>query len=44
VVIAYAIIEPDKASLFVDESKVTDAIKKTLSGLVSLRPYEEMEE
>jgi Xaa-Pro aminopeptidase len=44
VVIAYAIIEPDKASLFVDESKVTDAMKKTLSGLVSLRPYEDMEE
>ena len=44
VVIAYAIIEPDRASLFVDESKVTDAMKKTLSGLVSLRPYEDMEE
>ncbi len=44
VVIAYAIIEPDRASFFVNESKVTDAMKKTLSGLVSLRPYEDMEE
>ena len=41
VVISYAIITQDDAQLFVKKSKVTEAVKKHLEGIVSIRDYEE---
>jgi Xaa-Pro aminopeptidase len=39
VVTAYALIKQDEATLFMDEHKVTDALRAHLGGAVRLRPY-----
>lgn len=44
VVIAYAIIEPDRAAVFCDPAKVSNSLETALDGVVSFRPYPEMEQ
>ena len=40
VVIAYALITPDKTLLFMDPDKITARVRTTLENLVEVRPYE----
>ena len=40
--IAYAIVTPDDATLFIDEAKLTPAAKKAFGKRVTVRPYEAM--
>jgi len=44
VVIAYAIIDQERARLFVDPGKVTESLKKAFGDQVSIHPYGEMEQ
>ncbi|MFH1944241.1 MAG: aminopeptidase P family protein [Acidobacteriota bacterium] len=44
VVIAYAVIERDKAHLFIDPGKLTDSSRRILETCVKIYPYEKLEE
>lgn len=37
---SYAVITLDKATLYVDDKKVSDAVKKHLENIVEIRPYD----
>ncbi|KAF8453789.1 putative Xaa-Pro aminopeptidase P [Terfezia claveryi] len=37
---SYAVITPDKATLYVDDKKVSDVVKKHLENVVEIRPYD----
>jgi Xaa-Pro aminopeptidase len=43
VVLAYAIVTPDEATLFIDPEKVPPAVRKSLGAKIQLRPYEGFE-
>ncbi|KAF8477396.1 putative Xaa-Pro aminopeptidase P [Kalaharituber pfeilii] len=37
---SYAVVTPDKASLYIDSSKLTDEVKKHLGSEIEIRPYD----
>lgn len=43
VTIAYAVVTPDEATLFIDPAKVTEELRSHFGGLVSVEPYDALE-
>ena len=43
VTIAYALVTGDEAVLFIDDAKINESVRKTLSPQVTFRPYEDFD-